>query len=150
MVKRKLLLFLSLLFIFWLFILVSLSLSLSHTHTHTHTHSFSFPPSLPSSLPPYLHPCLHLCHIYKSLSSSEIEVASRAQGHLEEARNIVSSGELEKNAIYALLPGVRSKLFLETLQNENFRILGDTFLNPPSDQLKYQLQLLKTVWMKSL
>ena len=85
-----------------------------------------------------------------ALSAAIFEVASLAQGHLEEARKIIANGELEKAAIYALLPGVRSNIFLQTLQRENFNILAENFVSPNNDQLKYQLYLLRAVWFEKV
>ena len=85
-----------------------------------------------------------------SLSASIFEIASQANGHLEEARRLLKSNELEKNAIYALLPAVRSEMYLQTLQEKNFNPLDESFLSPPQDQLRYQLNLLKATWFKHI
>ena len=85
-----------------------------------------------------------------ALTAAIFDVASQANGHLDEAKKLLKSNELEKNAVYALLAAVRSGMYLQTLQEKSFNPLDDCFLNPSQDQLRYQMNLLKATWFKSI
>ncbi len=84
------------------------------------------------------------------LSAAIFDIASQANGHLDEARSLIKKHRLEKNFMYALLPAVRSNMFLQTLQQQNFNPLSEVFLNSNGDQLKYQLNLLRAMFLTQI
>lgn len=85
-----------------------------------------------------------------ALQDAVFDVASQAYGHLEEARKLVNSTSMfsSRPGFLALLPAVRSRIFLEDLRKVQFNpyhpdILGK--LQTPN-QLQFQYELLKSTW----
>ena len=88
----------------------------SPTLTHTHTH--------PS----------HLLYYYTQVV---FDVASQAHGHLEKARALSYS----PGAVYALLPALRSSMYLQQLREVDFDPVHPSLLAQES-HLPYQLKCL--------
>ena len=82
-----------------------------------------------------------------ALQDAVFDVASQAHGHLEEARKLVNKTSMfsSRPGFLALMPAVRSQIFLEDLRKVEWNpfhpdILGK--LETPN-QLQYQFYLLK-------
>lgn len=78
------------------------------------------------------------------------DMASQAHAHIAKGiENYQKSSN--RNGIYALLSCVNNKLFLDSLQQNNFDIYQtSTIFNEASSPLPLQLKLLKATVMKSL
>jgi phytoene/squalene synthetase len=81
----------------------------------------------------------------KALRDCVFDVASQAYGHLDKARAL----EYSPQAIHALMPAVRSAMFLETLRQVDFNPRHED-LHKQSSQIKYQLNLLHARWTKKI
>ena len=83
-----------------------------------------------------------------ALQDAVFDVASQAHGHLEEARKLVNSTSMfaSRPGFLALMPAVRSKIFLEDLRKVEFNPFHPDILgkleNP--NQLEFQFHLLKS------
>jgi hypothetical protein len=81
----------------------------------------------------------------KSLRDCVFDVASQAYGHLDKARGL----QYSPRALPALMPAIRSAMYLETLRQLDFNPGHSDFLNQDSP-LRYQLQLLYASLMKKI
>ena len=81
----------------------------------------------------------------KALRDSVFEVASQAHGHLEKARALPYTPA----ALYALLPSVRSSMFLEALRQADFDPTHSSLWQQES-HLGYQLRCLKAALTRSI
>ena len=78
----------------------------------------------------------------KALSSAVFDVASQSHGHLEEAKKLLP--DVPKQALYALLPAVRSAMYLETLLKYDFNPYHEKLLSPePASAVWLQWRLLQ-------
>ena len=75
-----------------------------------------------------------------NLNNAIFEVASQAFGHLDMARKLNAKG-IPKNSMYALLPAVRSSMYLEELRKVDFNPIHPNIQS--NSQLNYQLSLMK-------
>ena len=81
----------------------------------------------------------------RALRDTVFEVASQAHGHLAKARELPYAPA----ALYALLPSVRSAMFLEALRQADFDPAHSSLWQQES-HLGYQLRCLKAVVTKSI
>lgn len=86
----------------------------------------------------------------QALSDMFFEVATQAHLHMEHAREMLaspppsSSGPLPRNTITALLPAVRTTMYLKALQKNGFNALDQDLL--PRSHLEFQLRLWWANW----
>lgn len=85
----------------------------------------------------------------KALQDVTFNVASQAFGHLDQARKICKEIP-PKAAIYALLPAVRSSIYLDKLRAADFDVFHPSLVLSPSSQLWFQLKLAQAVFWKRI
>ena len=73
----------------------------------------------------------------KALRECIFEVASQAHGHLEKAREL----EYDRKAVYALMPSLRSAMYLEALRQADFDPAHPSLFQEES-HLAFQLKCL--------
>ncbi|GAB5031962.1 nadh dehydrogenase complex assembly factor 6 [Nannochloropsis oceanica] len=90
----------------------------------------------------------------QALSDVFFEVATQAHLHLEHARELLSStpspatGPLPKATFTALLPAVRTTMYLEALQKSGFDALDEGLL--PRSHLGFQMRLWWANWRRKI
>jgi hypothetical protein len=82
----------------------------------------------------------------QALNDAVFEMASQAYGHLDKARALAPGSS---KAVYALLPGVRAAMFLESLRQVDFDPYSAT-LHEERSHLGLQLKLLQASVMKKI
>lgn len=85
----------------------------------------------------------------KALQDVTYNVASQAFGHLDQARKICKDTP-PKEAIFVLLPAIRSSIYFEQLRTANFDVFHPSLILSPRIQLWFQFKLLQSVFMKRL
>jgi NADH dehydrogenase [ubiquinone] 1 alpha subcomplex assembly factor 6 len=101
----------------------------------------------------------------EALRGAVYDIAAQAHGHLARARALMKGESVGKefdttnhfhdgshslvpeDAIYALLPVVRASMFLDDLQSVAFNPFDQKIIGK-NPALKYQIQLIKTIWFK--
>ena len=81
----------------------------------------------------------------KALRECIFEIASQAHGHLEKARELA----YHRSAVYALLPALRSAIYLEALRQADFDPVHPSMLQQES-HLNFQLKCLQASLFKKI
>lgn len=89
----------------------------------------------------------------KKLQDAVFEIASQANGHLENAKKLLPTCNKDnfKQALPFLNgPVTRSEIYLQQLRQANFNVIDGELLQHQNNHLKYQIKLAAHAFTKSL